>query len=88
MMWQGKRHEMPETHCVNCGHLFDRAACIDSDARPKPGDVTICVECGHLMIFAENLKLRDLAGKEFMEIAADPRIIAVQRARKLAQEEE
>ena len=34
--------------------------------------------------FAEDMRLRNLTDAEMYEIAGDPRLIAVQRARKLA----
>jgi endogenous inhibitor of DNA gyrase (YacG/DUF329 family) len=88
MMRVGERHEMPEMRCTNCGKSLDRAAGIDNDARPEPGDASICIECGHLMTWGENMELRDPTTDEIIEFAGDPRIIVAQRARKLAREEE
>jgi hypothetical protein len=88
MMRLGDSHVMSEMRCTNCGKALDRAAGIDNDAQPEPGDASICIECGHLMVWDENLELRDPTDKEIYELAGDPRIIAAQRARGRAQEKE
>jgi hypothetical protein len=57
---------------------------VDHRSQPKPGHITVCIGCGHLMAFAEDMRLRNLTDAEMYEIAGDPRLIAVQCARKLA----
>jgi hypothetical protein len=84
----GDSHEMPEMRCTNCGKTVTHAAGINTDVCPVPGDGSICIDCGHLMIWNENLELRNPTDKEILDFAGDPRLIAAQRARKLAQEEE
>jgi hypothetical protein len=34
MMWLGDSHDIPEMRCTNCGKTLDRAAGVDTDARP------------------------------------------------------
>ena len=70
----------PECACPSCNRIFDRATGI-GQRQPKEGDITICIECGHLMAFNSNLTVRDLTDEEMHEVAGDPRIIAVQKAR-------
>jgi hypothetical protein len=78
----GKGVRVPKSVCTACGSALDGAAVVGNDTiTPKPGDVTVCIDCGHLMAFAEDLSLRDLRDDEFKEVAGDPNILAIQRAR-------
>jgi len=73
---------MPICHCLDCGKELDRVTHpTDPAARPEPGDISICLSCGHVMAFAEDFTVRALTGKEMVEIAGDPRIMAIQKAR-------
>jgi Zn ribbon nucleic-acid-binding protein len=67
-------------HCFACGHAVDSATSIDVNARPKPGAWTVCIKCGHLMVFDDELHLRDLTAAERDEAATDPRIRKIQAA--------
>jgi hypothetical protein len=73
--------QMRPTTCTNCRKVVDAASGVATDAKPDPGDFTICLACGHLMVFADDLTLRDLNDDEIVEIAGDRRVLAVQRAR-------
>jgi len=37
--------------------------------------------CGHIMVFADDLTYREPTADEMVEIASDPSIIAIQKAR-------
>lgn len=77
----------PISKCPSCGTPNDAATLAgkgDEATRPDPGDVSVCLYCGHLMAFAEDLTLRDLTDAEMHEVAGDPRILAVQKARGMA----
>jgi hypothetical protein len=76
------RHITPSA-CTNCGEILDGATSVGCDGGPDPGDLTICIICGHLMVFDDNLKLRDPTGAEMVDAAGDKRIIAIQLARKV-----
>ena len=69
-------------YCTACGAECDGATCTDLKSAPSPGDVTVCAYCGHIMVFGDNLKLRDPTADECKEIAGDERILTVQKIRK------
>jgi hypothetical protein len=77
----GPTNRIVESHCTNCGMVVSAATGIDSNAQPSPGDVTVCFECGHVMIFDDDLKVRDLTGDEIRMIAGDARIVGFQKLR-------
>lgn len=66
---------LPETKCLNCGHKLDAASSIKHDNAPKPGDVTLCIECSHIMIFTQDMGLRNLSSEEMDEIAKDDDVL-------------
>lgn len=72
--------------CLSCGAPCDAATQFDKPGavKPKPGDVTICLYCGHIMAFADDLGLRELTGAEMQDVAGDPRILRLQKARVAA----
>jgi hypothetical protein len=73
--------EVPEARCLNCNTVLDCADDFFGDARPDIGDLTICIKCGHLMVFADDLMLRELTDQEIRDYAGDPRIVKLQNAR-------
>ena len=57
--------DVPACACTCCGYVNDRAFSIDlTDKVPKPGDATLCETCGHVMLFADDLTLRDPTAAE------------------------
>jgi len=68
--------------CLDCGELLDGATAVESDGSPQTGDVTICIYCGHIMVYDKKLNFREPNTEEARQIAGDPRILAIQRARK------
>jgi len=77
-----KTNDIPAGACLDCGEALDAATSVgDSDSTPSSGDVTICIKCGHIMAFDDLLRLRELTGEEIVDMAGDPRIIAIQKAR-------
>lgn len=80
----GKPHKMSsEVRCIECGETLNGAAEIGGDDRPVPGSISICIYCGHIAAFNDKLRLRPLTASEIHEIAGDPRVIAVQKAREI-----
>jgi hypothetical protein len=67
--------------CLGCGELLDGATGVSNRNRPKPGSISICIYCGHIAVFADDLSLRKPTGEEMREIAGNPTILAIQRAR-------
>jgi hypothetical protein len=61
---------------------------VEEDTAPDPGDVTVCIYCGHIMAYDDDLGLRELTPVEQLNIAGDERILAIQRARAIAEERE
>ena len=84
----GPETNTPACLCLNCGKLIDVASAVDCDAAPSPGDFTICLACGHLMAFDDELILRELTDAETVDVAGDPRIIAVQVVRQKMEDDE
>jgi len=75
--------QAPEQACPSCGKLIDAYSYPGPEEhRARPGDISICMYCGHLMAFANDLTKRELTDEEAHAIAGDPRILALQRARK------
>ena len=68
---------LPETNCTQCGALINDAThTLGDDSQPRPGDLSICVECEHVMVYADDMTLRDMtvqeretSPKEFINIA-------------------
>jgi hypothetical protein len=73
-----KQHEpgtykTPESKCLNCGKVMDRASNPDGDhGPPEEGCLTLCIRCGAVMAFDRNLGLRGLTDQEIDEITSDP----------------
>jgi hypothetical protein len=76
-----KETRTPPMACLDCGKVLVTAACIDGDARPRPGDITICLNCGHLMAFGEGLRVRSLTDAEIVDVAGDRTVVVALQAR-------
>jgi|tagenome__1003787_1003787.scaffolds.fasta_scaffold18642917_1 hypothetical protein len=74
------RAAVPEGRCTNCGELSNAAASVNTDEWPSPGHFAICFECGHLMVYGDELTLREPTDAEVLKAAGDPTLIAAQRA--------
>lgn len=74
---------MPVCHCLACGAELDCATHPGIDA-PSPGDVSICLTCGHIMMFADDLTLRNPTDAEMIMLAGDREIVAAQKARQMS----
>ena len=69
--------------CLFCHKESDAATvvAVEGAVHPEPGDVTICMYCGHIMAFNESLQFRELNDDEIKDVAGDPRIVAISKAR-------
>ena len=72
--------------CTACSKVLDGATAVmetasqrERNVLPGPGDFTVCF-CGHLMVFGDDLILRDPTPEEIVQIAGDRRVLAIQRA--------
>lgn len=77
-------HTSSSSFCLSCKKQTDAATGTpgQENGGPKPDDVTVCIYCGHIMAFGEDLSLRELTDAEVVEFAGDPRLLAIQEARK------
>jgi hypothetical protein len=78
----GESIELPPSNCIGCGKLVDAATPVDiKTVTPAPGDITICFYCGHIMVYADDLSLRNPTDVEMFELAGNKTILAMQRMR-------
>lgn len=83
-----KQHRLQESRCLGCGKLLDCASCLQHDDAPGPGDVTICLDCGHIMIFTDDMGLRNPNFAEIHDLAGDADVLLIQRLRKETEKDE
>jgi hypothetical protein len=67
--------------CFGCDRVLDAASNTIGESMPKPGNITVCLDCGHIMVFGDNLQLRNPNDQEILEIAGDKDLLLVQQAR-------
>lgn len=60
--------EIPELRCTVCDASLNRAGNLGEEERiPEPGNFTICLYCSHLLVFKDDLSLRDATEEEMAE---------------------
>lgn len=79
----GTDYRLAASPCLHCGRELNGAASVGEDAAPEPGAATVCFFCGNIMVFADDLTLRNLTDAEAREIAGDRRVLAIQAMRAL-----
>ena len=47
-------------NCPNCYYPLEVATNLDTEEKPRPGDVTICTSCAAVLIFAKKLIFNEL----------------------------
>ena len=76
--------KVPPSPCLGCGKIVDMAAGMPWGPRPpRPGDYSMCLKCGHLMVFAEDMTLRNPTGKEMIDMAGEIDIFRAQIGRMM-----
>jgi hypothetical protein len=73
---------VPQSKCTNpaCGRPLNGAGLLDQvQIPPSPGDASMCLYCRHLMIFGDNMVLREPTREEAIEIASAPDIFELQK---------
>ena len=75
-----KTTRYPAAPCLNCGALNDSASRLEDDREPHPGDVAICFDCHHLMVFADDMTMRNPNDTEIVEMAGDEDLVRHMRA--------
>lgn len=71
---------VPDSYCTACKHPLTGATEVNTGADPgppTPGCYTFCIYCGHLMVFGDDLRLRDLKPDEVDEIEDIPDLLRV-----------
>lgn len=58
--------KLPSSPCTHCGKMMNDATSLDGDEdyRPEPGNVTLCIYCCNIMVYADDLTLRDPTAAE------------------------
>lgn len=59
--------ELSNTECPECGRLFRWS--VGRSVKPKPGEASVCGWCGALMIFTDNLTLRQLDWPDWCQLS-------------------
>jgi hypothetical protein len=62
---------LPLARCVQCNAELNTARNMDTDSMPEPGDFTICLYCSHLMVFKDDLTLREPTNMEAVEASTN-----------------
>lgn len=66
-----KDHHITKTQCLTCGKEHDGALGVDSNDKPKPGDVSICINCCALHIFNDDFSFRAPTEQDILELPLD-----------------
>ncbi len=71
---------MQPSPCTSCGKMNDAATFVGQEKhQPSPNDIAICIYCSHVMVYDEQLRLRELTDKEVVEVASNPRLVAAMK---------
>ena len=70
--------DLPEQRCAACGYKFDQTTGLDTEAQPRPGDVSICIACGAIQIFKADLTMRNPTAQERLKCERNQQIIDAQ----------
>jgi transcription initiation factor IIE alpha subunit len=62
---------LPVVHCPVCNYRMDSAVSVGSQSRPRPGDLSLCAKCGEILVYDENMGVRQPLVKEMVELPQD-----------------
>jgi len=67
--------------CLNCGHSLSASGTVADgvSAAPHGGDYTVCLYCSHLMVYKDDLSVRNPTSAEIIEAAGDKNILEVMK---------
>jgi hypothetical protein len=75
------RHLKSRSCCPTCDKRLDGATAIVVDGKkdlgPAPGDITVCAYCQTILLFDDRLRMRLPTFAEMIDLADDPRIVAI-----------
>jgi hypothetical protein len=71
-----KSTSVPESICLNCGHRLDCVGSLTEETAPSAGDVTLCINCSHIMLFTNELRLRNPTPAELDAISKQDEVFA------------
>jgi hypothetical protein len=74
----GDVHRVPLSHCPNCGQKLTACGMFDDSHAPVPGNIALCF-CGHVLVFGDDLVLREPNDQEIIDLAGDPALLQAQR---------
>lgn len=66
---------IPEFRCLKCNYRMDCTTEAFGEGMPKAGDLSMCMMCGYLMVFNEDLTVRELTPEERVRVKSDPNVI-------------
>jgi len=71
---------LPEDRCPMCDCRIE-AASTPGKASPHPGDVSVCISCTSVLVFNDDLRLREMSRDEFANLHPENKseILLVQR---------
>jgi hypothetical protein len=75
------RHK--KSRCPSCRRDLSgySSAPYEKQVTPRPGDITICLYCGHLLVFADDLTVRNPTDAEMTSLAGNREVLRMQRLR-------
>lgn len=70
-----KNSKLKDTVCPNCDKSLNAATAVNNHAQPEPGDVSVCAYCSHLLVYKEDLTVRQMDMRtEFMDLEEEVRL--------------
>ena len=73
--------QIPKQVCPNCGFELGEGVASEAGYGPKPGAFALCIPCGYILIYDQDLQLRELTDTEIQEVASHPEVLEMQRFR-------
>lgn len=56
---------LSKPRCPACQTTLDGATSVEVDAKPESGDCSVCAYCGLILVFTEDLQLRQMTATEY-----------------------
>jgi hypothetical protein len=66
-----KVHHIAKSHCPVCRYRVSVTTGLGHEEKPLPGDVTLCINCVSVLIFTDNLAVREPTLKELENLTPD-----------------